>query len=127
MNSTHSADHGVILFGHGSRDPLWHKPIEAVAAHIAVLEPKIPVACAYLELSTPDLATAVASLVARKVRKVRILPLFLGVGRHAREDLPVLVDGLRQTYPEVEFTLSKAVGENERLVHLLAQLAIESA
>ena len=61
------ADQGVILFGHGSRDPLWHKPMEAVAAQIAVLSPHMPVACAYLELSTPDLATAVATLVERQV------------------------------------------------------------
>ena len=125
MNSP-SCDHGIILFGHGSRDPLWHKPIEAVAAQIAALSPNTPVACAYLELSTPDLPTAVATLVARHVRTVRILPLFLGVGRHAREDLPVLVAALRETYPDMVFTLNKAVGEESRLVELLAQLAIES-
>ncbi|MBK9345725.1 MAG: CbiX/SirB N-terminal domain-containing protein [Burkholderiales bacterium] len=121
-----SANHGVILFGHGSRDPLWHKPIEAVAAQTAALSPDTPVACAYLELSTPDLATAVAGLVERQVRAVRIVPLFLGVGRHAREDLPVLVAQLRQTYPEVTFTLNKAVGEDSRLVQLLAQIAVEN-
>lgn len=125
MHST-SSDQGVILFGHGSRDPLWHKPIEAVAAKIAALSPHTPVACAYLELSTPDLATAVAALVARQVRSVRIVPLFLGVGRHAREDLPVLVTELRETYPDIAFTLNKAVGEEDRLVQLLAQIAVES-
>ena len=124
MHST-SSDQGVILFGHGSRDPLWHKPIEAVAAKIAALSPHTPVACAYLELSTPDLATAVAALVARQVRSVRIVPLFLGVGRHAREDLPVLVTELRETYPDIAFTLNKAVGEEDRLVQLLAQIAVE--
>lgn len=124
--NTPSANHGVILFGHGSRDPLWHKPIEAVAAQTAALSPDTPVACAYLELSTPDLATAVAGLVERQVRAVRIVPLFLGVGRHAREDLPVLVAQLRQTYPEVTFTLNKAVGEDSRLVQLLAQIAVEN-
>ena len=98
----------------------------AVAAKIAALSPHTPVACAYLELSTPDLATAVAALVARQVRSVRIVPLFLGVGRHAREDLPVLVTELRETYPDIAFTLNKAVGEEDRLVQLLAQIAVES-
>ncbi len=124
---THSSsDTAIILFGHGSRDPLWHKPMEAVAAHIAALSPATAVACAYLELSTPDLPTAVAALVAQGVRTVRILPLFLGVGRHAREDLPVLVAALRETYPAVQFALSKAVGEDERLVQLLAHIAVEN-
>ena len=40
----------IVLFAHGSRDPLWHKPMEAVAAQIATQAPDTPVACAYLEL-----------------------------------------------------------------------------
>ena len=24
----------IVLFAHGSRDPLWHRPIQAVAAQI---------------------------------------------------------------------------------------------
>lgn len=124
---THTAlSKGIVLFAHGSRDPLWHKPIEAVAAHIASLAPQTPVACAYLELSTPDLATAVGTLVKAGLRTIAIIPLFLGVGRHAREDLPVLVTQLRQLYPEVQFTLNPAVGEDPRLIQLLAHIAIES-
>jgi sirohydrochlorin cobaltochelatase len=124
MNQTNSK-HGVVLFGHGSRDPLWHKPIEAVAAKMRGTAPQVPVACAYLELSTPDLATATAGLLAQGVQSISIVPLFLGVGRHAREDLPVLVDSLRLQHPQVTFTLQSAVGENERLIALLADIALK--
>ena len=124
---THSSPQkGIVLFAHGSRDPLWHKPMEAVAAHIASLSPHTPVACAYLEFSTPDLPTAVGTMVDAGVRAIGILPMFLGVGRHAREDLPVLVTRLREQHPQVHFTLNPAVGEEDRLVHLLAQIAVES-
>lgn len=116
----------VVLFAHGSRDPLWHKPIEAIAAHIALLSPHTSVVCAYLELSAPDLATATRALVANGTRVVTILPLFLGVGRHAREDLPRLVAELQAAHPGVHFTLKPAVGEEPRLVHLLAQIALDS-
>lgn len=116
---------GIVLFAHGSRDPLWHKPIEAVAAHIAALSPQSPVVCAYLELSTPDLATATRELLQSGVESVTILPLFLGVGKHAREDLPQLVAQMRATHPSVSFTLKPAVGEDQRLVQLLAQIALD--
>ncbi len=121
-----STDKAIVLFAHGSRDPLWHKPMEAVAAHIASLAPQTAVACAYLELSKPDLATVVQKLVESGASHISILPMFLGVGRHAREDLPELVHQLREAFPAVSFTLNPAVGEDPRLVHLLAQLAIES-
>ena len=118
---------GVVLFAHGSRDPLWHRPIEAVASQIRQLAPETLVACAYLELSTPDLPAAVADLVAQGARAVRIVPLFLGVGRHAREDLPALVHSLRVQYHHIPILLQDAVGENPRLVELLAHIALDSA
>ena len=32
------AANAIVLFAHGSRDPLWSKPIEAVAARVRELE-----------------------------------------------------------------------------------------
>jgi sirohydrochlorin cobaltochelatase len=115
----------VVLFGHGSRDPLWRQPIERVAARIAVLKPEVLVACAYLELDEPDLATAVAELVDRGATTISVIPMFLGAGRHAREDLPKLVEAARARHDGVEFTLQPAVGEDPRVLDLLATIALE--
>jgi sirohydrochlorin cobaltochelatase len=120
------ASHAIVLFAHGSRDPLWHLPMQAVAQRVASSAPDTPVACAYLEHSTPDLPTAVAGLVAAGSRSIRIVPLFLGVGKHAREDLPQLAAALRLQYPEVDFHLRPAVGEDPRLITLLADISIEA-
>ncbi len=115
----------IILLGHGSRDPLWRAPIESVAARLAMVQPTTDVRCAYLEMDTPDLPRAAADLVANGARVVRILPMFLGTGRHAREDVPVIVNELRLAHPGVEFELRPAVGEDPRVVELLTQLALE--
>ncbi|MEO7105658.1 MAG: CbiX/SirB N-terminal domain-containing protein [Rhodoferax sp.] len=124
---THTKNrHGIILFAHGSRDPLWHKPIEAVATHITNLAPNTPVVCAYLELSTPDLAVATQLLLEGGVEHITILPMFLGVGKHAREDLPLLVAGLLVQHPHIQFTLKPAIGEDVRLVKLMAEIALDS-
>jgi sirohydrochlorin cobaltochelatase len=115
----------VVLFAHGSRDPLWHKPMEAVAAQLRATEPGLAVRCAYLELSTPDLASVCLELSSDEVRHISVVPMFLGVGRHAREDLPVLLEALRIQYPQVQFDLKPAVGEDSRLIRLLAHIAAE--
>jgi sirohydrochlorin cobaltochelatase len=115
----------VVLFAHGSRDPLWHKPMEAVAAQVASAEAPVTVRCAYLELSTPDLGTVCRELVDAGTRHITVVPMFLGVGRHAREDLPLLLQDLREHYPNVDFALKPAVGEDERLIALLALIAVE--
>ena len=122
-----AAPGGVILFAHGSRDPAWRRPMEAVAARIAARAPGVPVRCAYLELTEPDLPTAAAELAALQPGTVRIVPMFLGAGRHVREDLPALVEALRRDHPHVHWSLQRPVGEEERLLDLLADLAAPGA
>jgi sirohydrochlorin cobaltochelatase len=122
---TDAALRGIVLFAHGSRDPLWHRPMQAVAQRILQEAPGVAVECAYLELSTPDLSSACASLLARDVRNITIVPLFLGVGKHAREDLPLLLSALRAEHPDIAFELQSAVGEDTRLIALLAEIAVE--
>jgi sirohydrochlorin cobaltochelatase len=117
--------HAVILFGHGSRDPLWRQPIEAVAARIAVLAPERLVRCAYLELSSPDLPSVAAELSAAGAASVTVVPMFLGTGKHAREDLPLLITQLRLAHPAIEFRVQPAVGEDRRVLDLLASIALD--
>ena len=115
---------GIILFAHGSRDALWRLPIEAVAAQIKARSPNLPVRCAYLELCAPDLPEATIDLIAAGALKIRVLPLFLGVGKHAREDLPQLMAQLHADHPQIEFELMPTAGENAGLIALLAELAV---
>jgi sirohydrochlorin cobaltochelatase len=117
---------GIILLAHGSRDERWRAPIEAVAARVTALDPQARVVCAYMELATPDLRTAAAALIASGARSLRVVPLFLGMGKHAREDLPLQLDALRGNWPDVDFQLASIVGEEPELVELLARIASKS-
>jgi sirohydrochlorin cobaltochelatase len=117
----------TILFGHGSRDPVWRVPIDTVAQRMLAIDPQCCVRCAFLEITEPDLAWTTAELVALGVNSITIVPMFLGVGRHAREDLPLLVNALQDNYPGVRFRLQPSVGEDARVVELLAQIAMPAA
>ena len=115
---------GTILFAHGSRDPLWRKPAEAIAQRVRVLDPARRVACAFLEMTEPDIQTCAADMASQGVDHINVVPLFLGVGKHAREDLPQLIADLQAAYPHIAFSLQGAVGEDKRLVDLIAQIAV---
>lgn len=117
---------GVIVFAHGSRDPLWRKPVEAVADRIAQKDPSVGVRCAYLELCEPSLAEACADLLRQGARRIHVLPLFFGMGKHAREDLPELMQALRNEHPGVHFEQLPTAGEDARLTALLADIALET-
>jgi len=116
--------HATILFAHGSRDPLWSRPIEAVAARMHAIEPHCVVRCAYLELTLPDLASVVAELAVGGITNISVVPMFLGMGRHARQDLPELVAQLTLQYPDLTMALRPAIGEDPQVIDFLAGTAL---
>lgn len=115
--------HAIVLLSHGSRDPLWREPIEAVARQITALHPHRPVLCAYLELCTPTLAEATAALLERGAGELTVVPMFLGTGKHTRNDLPVLIETLQSTYPHLKIHLQSAIGEHPQMTLLMAEIA----
>jgi sirohydrochlorin cobaltochelatase len=115
----------TILFGHGSSDPAWRIPIDTVARRMRESAPQALVRCAFLERTAPDLNTTVGELVQQGVNQIKIVPMFLGIGRHAREDMPLLVTNLQTVYPQVSFKLNPSVGEEPLVVDLLARIAMQ--
>lgn len=108
---------GLILFAHGSREPEWARPFERIAAR---LRSEFLVELAYLERMKPTLEEALATLAANGVKRVRIVPLFLGEGGHVREDLPKLAAAARARHADVEIVLEPAIGERNEVTDAIA-------
>lgn len=108
----------IVLFAHGSRDPEWARPFDAIAAE---LSEKSLVRVAYLEQMKPDLAEAVAALAAAGARSIRVVPLFLGSGGHVKQDLPRLVAAARVAHAGVEITLEQPIGEQPAVLAAIAR------
>jgi len=90
------------------------------------IDPHISVRCAFLELTEPTLKAATQELIAGGATRITIVPMFLGLGKHAREDTPMLVTTLQATYANVDFYLKPSVGEDFGIVNMLAQYAMPS-
>ena len=111
---------GIVLFAHGSRDAAWSRPFEKIAASLAKRLPGTVVELAYLELMRPSLDEVFKKL-ARKVKAVRVVPVFLGQGGHLREDLPKIVAAARAAHPQLEISLEKPIGEQPAVIEAVAQ------
>jgi len=114
----------VILFAHGARDARWAEPFEAIATRVRQADPGRPVELAFLELMPPDLAEAAQRAAAAGATRIDVVPLFLGAGGHLRQDLPPLVDRLRQAHPGLDIRLHEAIGENEAVIAAIAEAAL---
>jgi sirohydrochlorin cobaltochelatase len=101
--------------------------MEAVALRVTQLDANAIVACAFLELTEPSLPTCATDMIAAGVQTLTIVPMFLGVGKHAREDLPQLITELKAAHPSITITLQAAIGEDARVLDLLAHIAASKA
>ena len=117
----------LILFAHGARDPRWAEPFAAVVERIRKADPDRPVELAFLELMAPDLPAAVGRLAAAGATRIDVVPLFLGMGGHLRNDLPPLVEAVRASHPEIEVRLHPAIGESEAVIAVVASAALAAA
>jgi sirohydrochlorin cobaltochelatase len=119
-------DRALVLFAHGARAASWAAPFERLRELTARQRPDCAVSLAFLELMTPRLPDEVAALVARGVREVAIVPIFLGQGGHLLRDLPQLVEGLRAAHPEVRFSTVPAVGEDPGVLAAMAAYCVSA-
>ena len=114
---------GIVLLGHGSRDPEWSQPFERIAVSVGKRLPAVAVALAYLEHG-PSLEEAVTALAAKGALSIRVVPLFLGTGGHVKEDLPKLVAQAKR--PEIQVILDKPIGEQPEVVEAIAAAISQS-
>ncbi|HWU85213.1 MAG TPA: CbiX/SirB N-terminal domain-containing protein, partial [Rhodocyclaceae bacterium] len=102
---------GVVLFGHGSRNPAWAEPFHALRAEMLRQQPEAQIELGFLELMTPDLPEAIGRLVAAGATAIVVVPVFISAGSHVREDLPRLIAAAQAQYPGVSVTVRPSLGE----------------
>ena len=113
---------GLILFGHGARDPRWREPFDRLAEAVAERFPG-PVSLAFLELMSPDLKAACLGAVERGATRIVVVPIFLGTGGHVRRDLPALLESASAA-AGVSVTAADAVGEDSQVLAAMADYCL---
>ncbi len=110
----------LLLIDHGTRDAETNARLAELARRVGERRPDWRVAHAHMEFGEPDLAHAVAALVAAGTTEIRIQPYFLSAGYHVTTSIPALVEEAKAMHPEVTFLLTAPVGEDERLIDIVA-------
>ncbi len=95
---------GVVLLAHGSRDPEAESEAQELCRQLAASQPNWVFTAAYLNRE-PALSPAVDELCRRGCVRIEVFPLLVFQGKHAREDLPVLVQAERTRLPQMRFGL----------------------
>jgi sirohydrochlorin cobaltochelatase len=118
---------GIVLFGHGSRDPEWARPLEAIRDRLRRSRPEYPISLAFLEHMAPNLEDAVSALASEGASCITVFPLFIAQGGHLRRDLPRIVEAIRLAHPHIPIALEPALGDAPELVEAIAGWILDRA
>lgn len=116
---------GIILFGHGARNPEYIAPFRRIRAVVEARQPDVPVEIGFLELTQPQLEVSIECLVARGVIEIKVVPIFFAPGRHVLKDLPELIGNAMERFPGVSITVVACVGEVDAVIDAMAGHAIQ--
>ncbi len=117
--------HSLLLVAHGSRRAASNDEVRVLTQALSARAGGRfdTVTCAFLELADPSIPEGLEACIRQGAQRVVVLPYFLAAGRHVVEDIPALVEPVRQRHPGVAIQIASHLGAAEGLAGLLLSLA----
>ncbi len=102
----------LLIVAHGSRRKESNEEVRRLANRIK--ENAGPafdlVASAFLEISSPQIDSAVADLIDSGATEIKVFPYFLSAGTHVVNDIPRMITEEQEAHPSVHFELLPHMG-----------------
>jgi sirohydrochlorin cobaltochelatase len=113
----------MIVVAHGSRDPGWARPFEALHERLALSFGAECVRLAFLQLQPPSLTEALDEAAAQGHLDLAVLPLLLGEGDHLRRDVPAAIAEAIDKAPGLRVELLPALLDDAGVMAAVEALA----
>lgn len=115
---------GILLFGHGARNPSWAKPFEAIRQMVLAKDTSALIENGFLELMRPSFAEGIEALVNQGATEIVVVPIFVAGGGHVNKDLPLLAAEAMTRHAGMVIRLAPPVGEAEPVLAAMADYAL---
>lgn len=109
---------GIVIAGHGSRDPDAVREFEALVELVRERAPEHVVTHGYLEFSSPTIGEAVGANLTAGTRQVAVVPGVLLAARHAKNDMPAEMLAMARDYPDIDFHFGAPLNLHPKLLQL---------
>ncbi|AEG15043.1 cobalamin (vitamin B12) biosynthesis CbiX protein [Desulfofundulus kuznetsovii DSM 6115] len=112
---------GIILLVHGSRLPEAQATLHLLKELVAQESSYDLVEGASLQFNQPDLPAALATMAARGMKRVVVVPLFLSQGVHMKEDIPEILAREKARYPHMDIVMTGNIGAHRKLAEIIME------
>jgi sirohydrochlorin cobaltochelatase len=117
---------GIMVCGHGSRDPEAIVEFELVAASLKARLPDTAIETGYLEFARPIIREGLEKLVARGVDNILALPGMLFAASHVKNDLPWELNSFGAKYPKIQLRFGRELSVEPKLLKAAAERIAEA-
>ncbi len=116
---------GIILVGHGSREPHNKRAIKYFAKKLEAEHPYVR--CAFMRMNKPSLQEVISESLNAGIEELIIQPVFLTRGTHVDQDIPKILGmpagarvwRIEAATKKVKVVLSDPIGADDRVVEIL--------
>jgi len=119
----------LLIVAHGSRRKDSNDEVRRLADRIR--ENSGPafnfVTSAFLEISSPQVDSAIADLAEEGVTDILVFPYFLTAGTHVSCDIPRIIEEEKEGYPNIHFEVLPHLGALQGISSLILKQIYKSA
>jgi precorrin-8X/cobalt-precorrin-8 methylmutase len=111
----------VLLLGHGSRIREANESLYPIAEMVKSKSSLAIVKPVFLQFASPTLLEGIGYCLAQGVDEIIIHPYFLYSGAHVLQDIPAMIEKIRQNHPAVRIRLTPPLGIHDRLAEIVLE------
>lgn len=119
----------LLIVAHGSRRKDSNDEVRRLATRIS--ENAGPafdlVTSAFLEISSPQVDSAIADLADEGVTDITVFPYFLAAGTHVFNDIPSIIEEEKDNFPNIHFDILPHLGALQGISTLILNHIYNSA
>lgn len=112
----------VLLVSHGSHSKETKEEVSRLVGRLQAKVKNQIIKYAFLEIESPSIPEGIKACVNEEAKTIVILLNFLNSGKHVDVDIPRIVQEAQSQYPQVRFTITKPVGQHEKILELFLNL-----
>ncbi len=117
---------GVMICGHGSRDPDALAEFELLAAGLKAKLPATEIESGYLEFARPMIRDGFNALAKHGVDRILALPAMLFAASHVKNDLPSEVNSFAADNPGIEMRFGRELSIEPKLLKAASERIAEA-
>ncbi len=111
-----------LIISHGSHSQKLEGEVQVLVNKLKSLTDFPICEYAFLEITQPSISDGIRNCVKQGATEIKVLLNFLNSGRHVDQDIPRIVEESKKEFPQVKITISKPVGQHDKIPQLFTDL-----